>query len=79
MPDPQVAARDMIVSIEDPVVGTLKVAGNPIKLSGIPERGQHRPPPAIDADREAVLSLINKPRPPAGKPAVASREAAVVG
>jgi CoA:oxalate CoA-transferase len=58
--DPQVAARNMIVSIADPAIGTLKVAGNPVKLSGVPEQTTHRPPPAIDADREAVLSLIEK-------------------
>jgi CoA:oxalate CoA-transferase len=56
--DPQIAARDMIISISDPVIGRLRVAGNPIKLSGVPEPAGHRPPPAVDADREAVLALI---------------------
>jgi CoA:oxalate CoA-transferase len=58
--DPQVAARNMIVSIADPVIGTLKVAGNPIKMSGVPEPTEHSPPPAIGADRAAILSLIKK-------------------
>jgi CoA:oxalate CoA-transferase len=58
--DPQVAARNMIVSIPDPVIGNLQVAGNPIKLSGVPERTDHTAPPAIDADREAILSLLKK-------------------
>jgi CoA:oxalate CoA-transferase len=58
--DPQVAARNMIVSITDPVIGTLKVAGNPIKMSGVPEPAEHRPPPAVGADRAAILSLIKQ-------------------
>ncbi len=57
---PQVAARNMIRSIADPVIGTLTVAGNPIKLSGVAERTDHRPPPAVDADRQAILSLLQK-------------------
>jgi CoA:oxalate CoA-transferase len=56
--DPQVAARNMIVPIQDPVIGQLYVAGNPIKLSGVPEAAEHRPPPAVDGDREAILALI---------------------
>ena len=56
--DPQVAARNMIVSIADPKIGKLQVAGNPIKLSGVPEPAEHAAPPEIDADREAILDLI---------------------
>jgi len=58
--DPQVAARDMIVSIADPTIGNLQVAGNPIKLSGVPQRTDHMPPPELDADREAILSLLKR-------------------
>jgi CoA:oxalate CoA-transferase len=58
--DPQVAARNMIVSIPDPVIGNLQVAGNPIKLSGVPERTDHTPPPTVDGDREAILALLKK-------------------
>lgn len=58
--DPQVLARNMIVSIADPIIGNLQVAGNPIKLSGIPERTNHKPPPAVDGDRAAILSLLKK-------------------
>jgi len=47
--DPQVKAREMIVEIEDAKRGTLKVVGNPVKLSrnkepinrSIPELGEH--------------------------------------
>jgi CoA:oxalate CoA-transferase len=59
--DPQVAARNMIVSIADPVIGNLQIAGNPIKLSGVPERADHSPPPEVDGDRAAILALLKKP------------------
>ncbi len=58
--DPQVAARHMIVSIADPVIGDLRVPGNPIKMSGVPERADHTPPPAVDGDRAAILALLNQ-------------------
>jgi CoA:oxalate CoA-transferase len=58
--DPQVAARHMIVSIADPVIGNLRVPGNPIKMSGVPERADHTAPPAVDGDRAAILALLNQ-------------------
>ncbi len=58
--DPQVAARNMIVPIADPDIGGMKVAGNPIKLSGVPERADYSPPPALDGDRAAILAMLNK-------------------
>jgi len=56
--DPQVAARNMIVTIDDPKIGALKVAGNPIKMSGVPEPAAHRAPPEVDANREEILDLL---------------------
>ncbi len=61
--DPQIAARNMIVSIPDPVIGNLQVAGNPIKLSGVPDRTDHRAPPNVDGDRAAILSLLREAKP----------------
>jgi CoA:oxalate CoA-transferase len=58
--DPQVAARHMIVSIADPVIGSLQVSGNPIKMSGVPERVDHTPPSEVDGDRAAILALLNR-------------------
>ena len=55
---PQVAARHMIVEIEDPTIGRLPVAGNPIKLAGVPEPESRRPPPDLDADRAAILAWL---------------------
>ncbi|HOH78790.1 MAG TPA: CaiB/BaiF CoA-transferase family protein [Candidatus Cloacimonadota bacterium] len=48
--DPQVLSRNMIVSVEDELAGTVKIAGNPIKMSTleesptrdrVPEIGEH--------------------------------------
>jgi len=57
---PQVAARHMVVDIEDPKIGRLGVAGNPIKMSGVPERESRRPPPELDADRAAILARLRR-------------------
>ena len=50
----------MVVGIPDPAIGTLFVAGNPIKLAGVPEPPAHRPPPELDADREAILAWLER-------------------
>jgi CoA:oxalate CoA-transferase len=55
---PQVAARHMIVEIPDPAIGRLAVAGNPIKLAGVPEPESRRPPPELDADRAGILAWL---------------------
>ena len=55
---PQVTARDMVVAIPDPAIGTLFVAGNPIKMAGMPEPDAHRPPPDLDADRDTILAWL---------------------
>jgi CoA:oxalate CoA-transferase len=58
--NPQVAARNMIVAIPDDAIGTLFVAGNPVKIDGVPEATGHRPPPALDADRDAILAWLGR-------------------
>jgi CoA:oxalate CoA-transferase len=59
---PQVAARDMVVAIPDDAIGTLYVAGNPIKLSNVPERETHRTAPVLDGDRDAVVARLRDRR-----------------
>lgn len=56
MAEPQVAARNMIISVEDPVAGTIKVAGNPIKVVGATEPTTYSPPPELDGDRARILA-----------------------
>ena len=56
--DPQVRARNMIVSVEDPEVGSFPVAGNPIKLFGVSDPATRPPAPVLDADRAAILTWL---------------------
>jgi CoA:oxalate CoA-transferase len=55
---PQVAARTMLVETATAGGRPLKVAGNPIKLSGFPDDPRRRAAPALDADRAAILAEL---------------------
>ena len=52
--DPQVQARNMVVTIDDPSF-PLTVAGNPVKVSGFDDPATRAAAPALDADRERLL------------------------
>lgn len=56
--DPQVVARNMVVSTDDPVAGTLALAGNPLKFSAFPDAANRPPAPALDGDRAAILEML---------------------
>ena len=56
--DPQIAARNMIVTVEDPEVGALRMQGNPIKMSAYGDPKTRKPAPDLDADREAILKEL---------------------
>jgi CoA:oxalate CoA-transferase len=56
--NPQVAARNMLVTIDDPVAGPLKLAGNPLKLSGFADPPTRSPAPDLDADRAKLLKEL---------------------
>lgn len=56
MKDPQLAARNMMVTVEDPDVGPVIVPGNPIKMDGLPETSFRRPAPGIGQDTDEVLT-----------------------
>lgn len=58
MADPQVIARNMIVTAEDPDLGPLRMQGNPIKLSGYEDPPTRHSAPDLDADREAILKFL---------------------
>lgn len=55
---PQVAARNMLVSTRTPEGHALKIAGNPVKLSGHADPATRRPAPRLDADRAAILAEL---------------------
>ena len=56
MADPQIAARNMIVTAHDPQTGPIRMQGNPIKLSGFADPATRKPAPDLDADRDAILT-----------------------
>lgn len=60
--DPQVHARDMLVTVQTQTGRSLTVAGNPVHV------GAHRTPttcqpPRLDQDREAILQEIRELQP----------------
>lgn len=58
MADPQIIARAMIVTADDPVAGPLKMPGNPMKFAGASEPGIRAPAPDLDADRARILEWL---------------------
>jgi CoA:oxalate CoA-transferase len=58
--DPHVQARHMVVGIDDSAVGSLRVAGNPIKLSSFPDLTQRAAAPELDADRDQLMREIGR-------------------
>ena len=53
--DPQVHARQMMVDLEDPQLGTLHNIGIPVKLSATPGRIRSRAPALGEHSREVLL------------------------
>ena len=58
MAHPQVAPRNMVVTVDDPITGELKVAGNPIKISGYADPVTRDPAPDLDHDRDRILKEL---------------------
>jgi CoA:oxalate CoA-transferase len=52
---PQTAARNMLISVDDPVTGPLELAGNPMKLSAFSDPPTRSRAPDLDADRDRIL------------------------
>ncbi len=57
--DPQIRARNMVISVEDATAGTVTMAGNPIKLSGFPDPETRSPAPDLDASRKQLLAELD--------------------
>jgi crotonobetainyl-CoA:carnitine CoA-transferase CaiB-like acyl-CoA transferase len=51
---PQIAAREMMLDVEHPTLGTLKLPGIPVKLSASPGTVR-KAPPVVGEDTDAVL------------------------
>ncbi|HWB48826.1 MAG TPA: CoA transferase [Stellaceae bacterium] len=52
---PQVEARNMLIDVDDPVTGALRLVGNPMKLSAFEDPKTRSPAPDLDADRAKIL------------------------
>ncbi len=58
--DPQVKARKMIIEAEQPGMGKMHLAGNPIKLSTLTEEVVTDPAPKIGEHTDEILqSFLN--------------------
>ena len=53
--DPQVAARNMLPEVDDPVAGPVRLFGCPIKMSAFDDPRVRATAPALDADRDRIL------------------------
>lgn len=58
MEDIQVLARNMIVEVEDKQAGKVKIAGNPIKMTNVPDTNQRGPAPEIGEHNEEIYENI---------------------
>lgn len=54
----QVGARTMLVETALPNGQPLRVAGNPVKISGVPDPPTRPPAPALDRDRARILAEL---------------------
>ena len=55
---PQVDARNMLVEVPDGSGGTLKLAGNPLKMSAFADPPTRPAAPDLDGDRQAILAYV---------------------
>jgi len=60
MDDPQVQARNMIVTNDDPDAGTIRFSGNPIKMSGFRDPATRGSVPRLDEHRDSLISEFKK-------------------
>jgi CoA:oxalate CoA-transferase len=59
--DPQVAARNMIIEVDDPTAGRVKLFGCPIKMSAFEDPHVRPSAPALDGDRRRILEELGDP------------------
>ncbi len=66
--DPQLAARNMLISTDDGAGGRVRMAGNPIKLSRYEDPSVRDAAPDLDANRQEILSELAGGAPPPKQP-----------
>jgi CoA:oxalate CoA-transferase len=57
--DPQVAARNMLVEVDDPQAGKVRLFGCPIKMSAFPDPHERATAPTLDGDRARILAELD--------------------
>ncbi|PLL13079.1 carnitine dehydratase [Tabrizicola sp. TH137] len=64
MRDPQILARNMVLPVTAREGGPgFTAAGNPIKMTGLPEAAARAPAPTLDGDRAAILRWLEDDPP----------------
>ncbi|MBI1775462.1 MAG: CoA transferase [Proteobacteria bacterium] len=58
---PQAKARNMLVEVDDPKAGRIRLVGFPIKFSGVSDRPEREPAPELDGSRQAILAELGVP------------------
>ena len=58
--DPQVGARNMVIAAADDGAGAVRMAGNPIKLSGFDDPPLRAPAPDLDGDRAGIMKELEE-------------------
>jgi CoA:oxalate CoA-transferase len=58
--DPQVTARNMVVTVDGDDDSAMRVAGNPIKLSAFEDPPRRGRAPELDADRDRIVAELKK-------------------
>ncbi len=58
---PQILARNMVVGIDDPRADAVRIAGNPIKISGHADPPQRGAIPDLDSARAAIIAEFADP------------------
>jgi CoA:oxalate CoA-transferase len=58
--DPQVRARNMVVTSDDPDAGRFALAGNPVKLSGVEDPATRGAAPRLDEHRSTLLAELDE-------------------
>lgn len=58
MSHPQVLARKMVVSVDDPVAGRVRIAGNPIKMTNLPDEESRPRIPELGEHTDSVLAAL---------------------
>lgn len=53
--DPQVAARNMLIEVDQPGMGKVKIAGNPVKMASVDADADHHPAPVLGSSTRDVL------------------------